>query len=111
MQNRNLLALAILSGLLTACGGGDDDSNNPADPKNNPPPLQGPSPASANTACHSAGDTGDTDKRLPLRTTSIPASAGTSFNNVSGKIAANARTNCTMTKSQRGASTDAFASK
>ena len=44
MQNRNLLALAIFSGLLTACGGGDDDSNNPADPKNNPPPLQGPSP-------------------------------------------------------------------
>ena len=44
MQNRNLLALAIFSGLLTACGGGGDDSNNPADPKNNPPPLQGPSP-------------------------------------------------------------------
>ena len=44
MKNRNLLALAILSGMLTACGGSDDDSNNPADPKNNPPPLQGPSP-------------------------------------------------------------------
>ena len=44
MKNRNLLALAILSGMLTACGGSDDDSNTPADPKNNPPPLQGPSP-------------------------------------------------------------------
>ena len=36
---------------------------------------------------------------------------GTSFNCESDTIAANARTNCTMTKSQRGASTDAFASK
>ena len=43
MQNRNLLALAIFSGLLTACGGSGDSDNNPADP-NNPPPLKGPSP-------------------------------------------------------------------
>ena len=44
MKNRNLLALAILGGLLTACGGSDDNnSNNPSDP-NGEKPLRGPSP-------------------------------------------------------------------
>jgi periplasmic protein len=44
MKNRNLLTIAILAGMLTACGGsGSDDSNNPSDP-NGEKPLRGPSP-------------------------------------------------------------------